>query len=126
MGGENFSPIKAQKITGLVFSKIQELGSLETKGPNKGKPRTLGSAVLYAPNNVDLDLNCYAGLEWIVDNLKDNIKILIECGAEEMYLSIGVFYKYQCNMAFEPYLLNKISDLNVSFWISCYEDNEEE
>ncbi|GJM78692.1 hypothetical protein HMSSN139_11880 [Paenibacillus sp. HMSSN-139] len=43
---------------------------MKQKDRTKGKPRTLGSAVLYAPNNVDLDLNCYAGLEWIVDNLK--------------------------------------------------------
>lgn len=126
ISGERFSPKKAQKKIGLVFNEANEVGSIETLGPNKGKPRMYGSAVLNAPKDLELESNCYLGIEWIVDNLEDKINRLINCGADDMYLDIGVFYKNQCNMAFEPELLKKIANLNVAFWISCYEDYESE
>jgi hypothetical protein len=90
ISGDHFSTAKAQMMTGLVFSKKHEVGENETIGPNKGKPSNYGSAVLHAPKDI-AENHTYAGLEWVVDNVKDNIKVLLECGAEDMYLDIGVF-----------------------------------
>lgn len=65
-------------------------------------------------------------LECLVEALTPHIKTLWECGAEDIYLDIAVYYIAQCNFAFEPQLLKKITDLNIPFWISCYEDYDKE
>ena len=65
-------------------------------------------------------------LEWLVNALLPHIKTFRDCGAEDIYLDIAVYYITQCNFAFEPQLLKKMADLGIPFWISCYEDYVEE
>lgn len=62
-----------------------------------------------------------AGLKWIVKKVGAGISTIIQCGAEDNYLDIAVYFEGQCNVAFEP-----ISELKVPFIISCYENNEDE
>jgi hypothetical protein len=107
MRGDNFSPTLLEKETGWILSR-----------------KDLESAVLCPPTSLSNNDN-EAGLKWIVETVGNFKNIVKQCGADESYLDIAVYYIGQCNMAFEPDLLRKISELNVPFWISCYEDYDD-
>jgi hypothetical protein len=105
MRGDNFSPALLEKKTGWILSR-----------------KDFESAVLCPPTSLSNNDDGEAGLNWIVEKVSEFINTIKQCGAEDNYLDIAVYFKGQCNMAFEPDLLRKISELNVPFWISCYED----
>jgi len=106
--GDNFSPTLLEKKTGWTLSR-----------------KKLKSAVFCPPTSLSNNDNGEAGVEWIVEKVGNYKNILKQCGADDCYLDIAVYYIGQCNMEFEPDLLRKISELNVPFWISCYEDYDD-
>jgi hypothetical protein len=108
MRGDNFSPTLLERKTGWTLSRKDSY-----------------LAVLSPPTSLSNNDDREAGLKWIVEKVGDCINTVKQCGAEDNYLDIAVYYIGQCNMAFEPYLLRKISELNVPFWISCYEDYDD-
>lgn len=105
MRGDSFSPELLEKKTGWTLSR-----------------KDFGSADLCPPISLSNSNDGEECLKWIVEAVHNYINTVKECGAEESYLDIAVYYKGQCNMAFEPDLLRRISELNVPFLISCYED----
>lgn len=108
MRGDNFSPALLEKKTGWTLSRKDSYW-----------------AELCPPTILSNNDGGEAGLKWIVENVGDCINTVKQCGAEDNYLDIAVYYIGQCNMAFEPELLREISELNVPFWISCYEDYDD-
>ena len=108
ISGDNFSPSLLEKKTGWTLTRKESY-----------------LAVLCPPSSYFNDDDGETGLKWIVEKVGDCLNIIKECGAEDNYLDLAVYYIGQCNMAFEPDLIRKISELNVPFWISCYEDYED-
>jgi hypothetical protein len=72
-----------------------EVGELATKGIYKGAPTPYGNGQLIPPGNYK-EKNDF-GLEWIALTIYENLNIFRNCGAENVELVIGVFYKGQCN-----------------------------
>lgn len=122
--GVGFSPQVVMNNTGLHFSKYQEVGSIETVGPHKGKPAKIGSATLFF-QDVNLSGSSENDSITFVETLLRHIEIIREYGAEDIYLDLSVYYKIQCNMSFEPELLKKISELEIPLNISCYDITDE-
>lgn len=109
MRGDNFSPALLEMKTGWILSR-----------------KDFESAIFCPPTSLSNSDDGEAGLKWIVEKVGEGISIIKQCGAEDNYLDIAVYFKGQCNMAFEPDLLRKISELKVPFLISCYEDYEDD
>lgn len=122
--GDKFSPKIVEEKTGITFTEKNEIGDIGTKGMNRGKPIPYGSATLYPPIEVINPEYYYSGFDWIISKLDAVVKISREYGADDIYLDLAVFHKYQCNMAFDPHILAEIAKANIPFWISCYQDDE--
>lgn len=122
--GDNFSPKMVEEKTPIIFTEKNEVGDIGTVGINKNKPIPYGSATLYPPEEVINPENYYSGFDWIIGKLSGIVEIARECGADNIYLDLAVYYKYQCNLAFDPSTLSEIAKANISFWVSCYEDDE--
>lgn len=120
--GDKFSPKKVEEKTGIIFKEKNEVGDIGTLGINKDKPIQQGSATLYPPKEVISTENYYSGFDWVISKLATVVEASREHGADDIYLDLAVYYKYQCNMAFDPITLAEISKANIPFWISCYED----
>jgi hypothetical protein len=123
--GDKFSPAEAERKTNLTLSEKHEIGELVKLGKNKGKPYAYGSAILDPPS--DYDKTKYKWSEdWLIDKLINHIQTFRECGADEITLKFLISYSIQCNMEFHPEQLRKISSLNIPFFISCYQADENE
>jgi hypothetical protein len=121
--GINFSPKKVEQKTNLIFSQKNEVGDKQNLGPHKGEPCGYGSASLLYPEDTNEE---NLALEWIVDELTPHIKVIQECGADDIHLDIAIWYIAQCGFAFEPNVLNKVANIKLPLWISCYEDYDED
>ncbi|ANE45877.1 hypothetical protein SY83_05665 [Paenibacillus swuensis] len=125
MTGDKFSPELLQQKTNWQLQSISEVGDVRTLGPSKGKPLTYGAAELRPPDDLPYDDDVEIGLHWVVNAVLPFKKYIIECGADYVYLDIAVYFEGQCNLAFEPELIKKIAALDMPFWISCYEYDDE-
>ena len=121
ISGDAFSPRLAEDRTGIKLSNKEEVGDLGRVGIYRNKPLPYGSAYLYPPKEALSPMNSYAGFDWLIDKLEEVIEIYRDCGADDIYLDLAVYYDEQCNMAFEPETLGKIAKVKIPFWISCYE-----
>ncbi|WP_078410728.1 hypothetical protein [Priestia abyssalis] len=123
MSGDRFSPDLLEKKTGWQLERKKEVGELSKRGP-----LAYGMADLCPPDNLPYDENNQVGLEWVVDTVYPYIQVIKDCGADDVYLDIAVYSNPNSssgNMVFEPELLRKIANLNMAFWISHYENYDE-
>ena len=120
--GENFSPLQAEKKTGLALSKKNEAGEMGVRGKYKGLPIPYGSGNLEPPPTVENN----AKILWLASALESTLNKFIQCGAEKPYLYVGYFYKDQCNLTLTKDELAAIAKLNIDFCFSCYENSEQE
>lgn len=129
--GDTFSPVTAEKDTGLNFIRKNEIGEKGTTGIHKGKPIPYGSAELRPPFEhvySDQEHTPYSdfGLHWIANVLEKHATTLVTCGADtqQMYVSLGVFYQDQCNLSISPEAMRKIGACGIPLHISCYEEDD--
>ncbi|TCZ79380.1 hypothetical protein E0485_05830 [Paenibacillus albiflavus] len=117
--GVNFSPSKVIMKTKLSLQNIKERNQPLNLGPNKGTPSPTGSASISFEESSDDNNN---SLYLLVETLKKHLTTIRNCGAEEIYIYLGVWYKDQCNLAFDPEILREIGELRIPLWVSCYQD----
>jgi len=120
--GDKFSPNKAEKITGLVFTKKIELGDIGIRGRYKGIPMPYGSGTLDAPQEIDM----HERILWLTKELTGKIEALQKLGADEPHIYIGYFYKDQCNLTLSKTEIAAIAALNLEFCFSCYDISDGE
>ena len=120
--GKEFSPLEAEKRTGLTLKKKSECGDIGKKGKYKNKPLPYGSALLETPSNIPTDDK----FSWLIEALKVNLETLYKCGADESKIYAGYFYKNQCNFMFTKQELKEIAALNIDLWVSCYDYSDED
>jgi hypothetical protein len=120
--GTDFSPSAASAKTGLAFDQAQESRSIATTGPRKGAPRGYGSANLVArPDLPEAD-----SIRELLSRLESGMEAIRSAGADDIYFDAAIYWKQQCNLAYDPDVLLRIGQLGISFWISCYEDSDDE
>lgn len=119
--GNKFSPAKAQEMTGLIFSKTNEPGDIGKTGKYKNKPLPYGFAVVEPSVKID----DHKKIKWLADTIKDKVKILKSCGAEDLYFYIGYFYENQCNLALSNEELKSLAETGLDYWFSCYDIGDE-
>jgi hypothetical protein len=131
MSGSRFSPAAVVSQTGLELSDAQEPDSIATSGRNKGRPRGYGSAAL----ETRPDLTEPQSLHELLVRFEKHATQLRDQGAEEedgtvsasdraIYFDAAIYWKDQCNLAYDADVLLKMGQLGLSFWLSCYEDSD--
>lgn len=119
--GKNFSPKKAEELLSIKFEDKCELGDIGRKGLYKDKVIPYGMGWLEAPS----DICMHERLMWLAEQLTDILPEIIELGADDdNYITVGYFYKDQCNLALDRKELALLSSLGIDFWFSCYEDEQ--
>lgn len=119
MSGEDFSPSRFEKSTGMIFSEKIERGDIGVRGRWKDKPIPYGMGVLEVPNTVPKGER----FSWLLGAAVPHSEQFSSQGAE-IILHLCVAYKNQCNMEFTPEEILKIGKLGANFTISCYEDDD--
>lgn len=119
LSGVNFSPRVASEKTGIQFYKQTEVGEIERIGK---RIATYGHASFEPPLEFQQMENPYIGLFWMIDTLTEHINILRSCGADDIYIDLGVVYHLDVKLEFEPDFLMKLSNLKIPFLISGYKE----
>jgi hypothetical protein len=117
MYGENFSPNQAQEATGVELCRCNENGDIGRTGKFKEKPLPYGSAEL-----IDENFSMIAPYSFIFDFIERHLVKVRQAGATDIHLHILVAYSDQCNLEFEPKLLQKISRSGLPLTMSVYEE----
>lgn len=117
--GKNFSPRVASEKTGIQFYTQTEVGEMERVGK---QITTHGDASFEPPLEFQQRENPYIGLFWMVDTLTEHIDTLRSCGADDIYLDLGVVYHLDVKLEFEPDFLMKLANLRIPFLISGYKE----
>jgi len=120
--GEEFSPKKAEEITGLKLRDKLEVGEISPRGRYRGEPVPYGTAQLEVPTEIPYDDR----LMWIIRSLEVNLQKLYDCGAKETRICAGYFYKNQCNFGFSKKELLAIAKLEIDFDVSCYDISDDD
>lgn len=120
--GKNFSPRVASEKTGIRFYTQTEVGEMERIGKQIA---THGHASFEPPLEFQQMENPYIGLFWMVDTLTEHIDTLRSCGADHIYIDLGVIYYGDLKLGFDPDFLMKLANLKIEFWISGYEEKGE-
>lgn len=118
MNGETFSPSEARLLTGLSFTRMNDPGGIGTRGRYKGMPVPYGMCALEVP----ADIPAAKRLTWLLDAALPHMGTLRRLGATEMYVSIGYFWRDQCNLAYSSEELTKLARLGIDLCVSCYEE----
>jgi len=114
--GNNFSPSKAEKIAGVIFSDMNEPGAIGNAGRYRGIAIPYGSATLesvVSDNQLD-------NLDALLNKLKCSIVKFREAGADDVTLHCDVFYEDQCNIEFSAAQITCLSKMEIAVTISCY------
>ena len=114
--GDFFSPKEVEEKTGLVFKKKHEVGELGSYGRFKGKKYPFGHAVLEAPE----DLPWQAQLEWLLEFVLPHTAVLRSHGVTDGKIHITYTFDDQCNLEYEPELVEKLARFGFRFTVSCY------
>ena len=120
--GKNFSPRIASEKTGIQFYQQTEVGEMERIGK---RIATHGHASFEPPLEFQEMENPYNGLFWMIDTLTEQIDTLRSCGADDIYIDLGVIYHGDLKLEFEPEFLMKLANLKIPFLISGYEEKGE-
>jgi hypothetical protein len=113
VAGEKFSPTAFTKISSVKLVRTNEPGDIGNKGRYRRKPKPYGSASIEISNKTK-------GWSHLLTVMESCIDALRETGAEDITLSIGLFYDGQCNFELSKKDLKRIAALNIEMSISCY------
>ena len=114
--GDNFSPKRAENNLKIKLSDKNEVGDIDNIGRYRDKPIPYGAATLEPPS----EYKDFDGFIWMINTLNPSlIKTFQDYGADDIELHLLYIYEGQCNLAFSPDELTKISQLNIDFTISC-------
>ena len=119
--GEQFSPKKAEAVTGLALSRKNEPGDIGDTGRYRGQPIPYGAASLETPETIGVSRR----LTWLLECVAPHVETLRRLGAELVRLHVEVRYQGQCNLEFSPGEVAGIAALRVAFTISCWDCTEE-
>jgi hypothetical protein len=119
--GDSFSPAKLEQETGLKFDRKHEVGQIGQRGRFKGKPFSFGHAILEAPENIEPE----AKLEWLLDIALPHTETFRRLGITCGKIHVTYAYDSQCNLEYEPEIVEKIARLGLSFTVTCYQDESE-
>jgi hypothetical protein len=119
--GDSFSPTKIERETGLKFNKKNEVGDIGQRGRFKGKPYPFGHAILEAPEEIENGEK----LAWLLDKILPYKEVLNRLGVTHGKVHITYAYDSQCNLEYEPQIMEKITKLGFIFTITCYQDESE-
>lgn len=123
--GDNFSPRVASEKTGIQFYKQTEVGEIEHIGKRKEIAK-VGHASFEPSLEFKQMENPYIGLFWMIDTLTEHIDILRSCGADDIWIDLGVVYNIDVKLEFEPDFLMKLANLKIPFLISGYKETDDE
>lgn len=115
--GEQFSPRRAEELTGLALSGRVEPGELAHWGRYKGQPSPYGAASLEVPPDIEQG----GRLAWMVDAVGTHLTVFQQLGATVCKLHLDIRYWDQCNLEFSSGELARIAALGVPFTISCWD-----
>jgi hypothetical protein len=119
--GENFSPKSWEKSANIVCTQKTEVGEIKTRGRYKDKPSPLGIGI-YKFSSGEPDSAVCAGDEAFWKRILCIVETARQLGADDIDLSMTVFYKGQCNFDFNTTSLAGIHRLGIPLLISCVED----
>jgi hypothetical protein len=119
--GDSFSPAKMEQETGLKFNKKNEVGDIGQRGRFKGKPYSFGHAILEAPEEIEN----WEKLAWLLDRILPYKDALNRFGVTDGKVHVTYAYDSQCNLEYEPEIMEKIAKLGLVFTITCYQDESE-
>ncbi|MBI4965357.1 MAG: hypothetical protein HY913_18920 [Desulfomonile tiedjei] len=117
--GEEFSPAKAERNSGMPFDEKSEPGEIATFGRFRGQPLPYGSAKLILREGGErgklIDPE-------IISFVAKNLHHFRKAGATDIQIDIVVAYGGQCNLEMSPEFLNSVASLGIPLTLSCYED----
>ncbi|WP_214784940.1 hypothetical protein [Exiguobacterium sp. S3] len=123
--GPHFSPCAASEKTGIQFYKLTEVGEIEHIGKRKEIAK-VGHASFEPPLESQKMENPYIGLFWMIDTLTEHIDTLRSCGADDIWIDLGVVSHLDVKLEFEPDFLMKLANLKIPFLISGYIETADE
>ncbi|WP_031424543.1 hypothetical protein [Exiguobacterium sp. NG55] len=123
--GVNFSPRAASEKTGIQFYRQAEVGEMEHIGKRKTIAKA-GHASFEPPLEFQQTENPYIGLFWMIDTLTEHIDALRSCGADDIWIDLGVVSHLDVKLEFEPDFLMKLANLKIPFLISGYIETVDE
>lgn len=116
--GRRFSPVQAERRTGLRLDEKMEVGDIEKLGRNRGKSLLTGSCLLVPEG---LPRSAYGPrLEKLITVLESHIGALRKCGATNFVIQMSVAYDSQCNLEFSPDEMKRLSQLDIPLAVTCY------
>lgn len=120
--GDQFSPKAWETSASIICKSKTELGELQSRGQFKGQlaPRGFG---LFELSSTEASQDLFKGGSiafW------SRLQLIVEAArqlhADDLDLSITIFYKGQCNFAFDTTAIAGLYRLGVPLLISCVED----
>ena len=117
--GERFSPKLVAQVTGLVFTRQNEVDQVGTTGRYRGVAIPYGSASIGVPASVDEGNE----IAWLARRLLPYMDLLRDSGATDIHLSVGLFHDGSCNWSLSEDEFKAVAALDVGMKISAYEDD---
>jgi len=117
--GETFSPILAERRTGISFTSRNEPGEIATVGRHKGQPLPYGSGeLIYANTGPEPSVS----LSQLLDAATILIPACRDASATSSVLHLDVAFEEQCNIEMSAEFLGRVAALGLPLTISCFED----
>jgi len=114
--GKNFDPHEFD-IDHQFLESRNKRGELN----KRGKPYSFGFCQIKSNLNSLDEIKMMNHLLELLNNLDFEIG---KHGIEEINILLSVYYEKQCNLEFNPSLLEKIANRNISLLVSCYKVEE--
>jgi len=114
--GEQFYPKVIEDFFNIKFGSSITPGEVGKKGRYKGKAIPYGSASFSSNPDVSNQIL------WILNFIKDKIKIIRLNGGDSIKLKVVYSYKGQCNCELGVEEISLLADFKIPFLFSVYED----
>lgn len=115
--GKEFDPSFLEKETDLNFFKKTKEGNTKTKG--KFKNETCPFGYCYLRPSIDSN-NENLKIRNLIKILEENDIRVGKHGIEELHIRLDINYDSQCNLEFDPSLLEELGKKKIPLLISCY------
>ena len=115
--GDGFSPVNAEKHTGLRLEVKQEPGEIAVRGRFAGRPAPFGSAVLRGDPKNREDATSEEVFLRLLDAHIDSFRAV---GATDIVIHLDVEYDTQCNLEFEPEFIAALHRIGLPVRVTCY------
>lgn len=120
LSGESFDPYILEKSISIFFKQKVRKGDISEL---RGIPFSIGDAsfdIEVSDENLDA---AFSDFFRIIDEIlgKDENNDILEIS-----LCLSVYYTAQCNLGFEPQILEGFGKRNITFLVDCYKVEEED